>query len=82
MTIIFLSDGGHNSGGNIDLLLKKLKGVPQGMKINMICMGVGKGFPTTISMILKEKYHTGDSQMPALFLMEYISEKAFDLKFK
>lgn len=33
-------------------------------------------------MVLKEKYHTGDPSLPAIFLIEYCSENAFELKFK
>lgn len=80
-TIIFISDGGHNTGGNIDQLLTTLEGNKHKIKINFVCLGVGSGFPTRISMILKEKYHTGDPSMPAIFLIEYISENAFELKF-
>lgn len=32
-------------------------------------------------MNLREKYHTGDESIPALFLIEYTSEIAFKNKF-
>ena len=76
-TVIFISDGGHNVGGNIDELLTKLKGNHRQLKLNFICLGVGKGFPTKISMTLKEKYHCGDPSMPSIFLIEYCSDEAF-----
>jgi len=61
--------------------LTSLKGNHKKAKINFICLGVGSGFPTRISMILKEKYHNGDPSVPAIFLIEYVSENAFELKF-
>lgn len=77
ITVIFISDGQHNSGGDIYPLLNKLNGNHRGIRINFICLGVRKQFPTKISMILKEKYHTGDPGLPAIFLIEHSSEKAF-----
>lgn len=38
--------------------MQKLKG-NTGHIINFICLGVGAGFPTFISMRLREKYHNG-----------------------
>lgn len=32
-------------------------------------------------MILKEKYHSGDPSLPAIFLIEYCSDEAFKIKF-
>jgi len=44
-------------------------------------LGIGKDFPTFISMELRKKYHTGDESIPAIFLIEYPSELAFKNKF-
>ncbi len=82
LVIIFISDGGHNSGGDIKTLLKKLKGNVDKRSINFICLGVGKGFPTFLSMELKELYHNGDLTLPAIFLIEFVSEKAYTIKFE
>ena len=61
-------------------MLPKLNGTNR--KLNFLCLGVGKSFPTYISMTLREKYHTGDASLPAIFLIEYITEEAFRLKFE
>lgn len=82
VVVLFISDGGHNVGGDIKSLLPKLKGNKDNRKINFLCLGVGKSFPTYISMTLREKYHTGDQTLPAIFLIEFITEKAFELKFE
>lgn len=51
-------------------------------RINFICLGIQKGFPTFISMRLRELYHNGDDNVPALYLIEYVSEKALFNKFE
>ena len=81
LTVLFISDGAHNSGGSINTLLPKLKGNTDGRKINFLCLGVGKSFPTFIAMTLREKYHTGDMTIPAIFMIEFITEKAYEIKF-
>jgi translation elongation factor EF-1alpha len=48
--------------------IKKLT-APGGVNINLICMGVGSGFPTFVGMELREKYHKGLSSIPACFLV-------------
>lgn len=59
----------------------KLKG-GQGRDIIFLCLGIQSGFPTKISMHLRELYHTGDETIPAIYLIEYASEKAFFNKFE
>ena len=59
----------------------KLKG-GLGKDITFLCLGIKSGFPTFISMKLRELYHTGDEKIPAVFLIEYASEKAFFNKFQ
>lgn len=72
-TIIFISDGQDTAHGNkLTERMKSLKG-GQGRKINFICLGIQSGFPTSISMTLRELYHMGDSAIPALYLIEYAS---------
>lgn len=81
-TVIFISDGQDTaSGATLPDKLKKLKG-GDGRKINFICLGIQSGFPTSVSMTLRELYHLGDSAIPALYLIEYASEKAFFNKFE
>ena len=63
-------------------LKKKLKGNTRGIYINFLCLGIEAGFPTFLSMKLREMYHTGDPTIPAVFLIEYSSEKAFFNKFE
>lgn len=53
-----------------------------GHKINFCCLGVQSGFPTFLSMRLRQLYHRGDENVPALYLIEYVSEKAFFNKFE
>lgn len=40
------------------------------IKINFLTVGVGSGFPTTIAMSLRNLYHTGEVNIPPLFLLE------------
>ena len=47
-----------------------------------MCLGVQSGFPTFISMFLRELYHRGDATCPSIFLIEYSSDKAFFNKFQ
>lgn len=61
--------------------MKGLKG-GQGRDITMLCLGIQSGFPTKMSMDIRELYHTGDEKIPALYLIEYASEKAFFNKFE
>ena len=60
----------------------QLKGNLLNHRINFICLGVEKGFPTNLSMNLRELYHRGDPQIPAIYLIEYSSEQAFFNKFE
>ena len=59
-----------------------MKGNFKGSYLNFLCLGVESGFPTFLSMNLRDKYHTGDATIPAIFLIEYASEKAFFNKFE
>ncbi len=78
---MFISDGQDTvHGGNLATKMKSLVG-GKGRKINFICLGIQSGFPTSVSMALRELYHSGDSAIPALYLIEYASEKAFFNKF-
>ena len=61
--------------------MKKLRG-GLGRDITLICLGIQSGFPTKIAMDIRELYHTGDEKIPALYLIEYASEKAFFNKFE
>lgn len=79
--VIFLSDGQDTCNSNLQEKLKTLKG-GQGRKITFMCLGVQSGFPTFISMYLREIYHTGDATVPSIFLVEYSSDKAFFNKFQ
>jgi hypothetical protein len=80
--VIFLSDGQDNcNGGKLQEKLKTLKG-GAGRKITFMCLGVQSGFPTFISMYLREIYHTGDATCPSIFLVEFSSDKAFFNKFQ
>lgn len=45
-------------------------------------MGIENEFPTVLSMRLRDLYHKGDPQIPALYLIEHASEQAFFNKFE
>lgn len=81
ITVIFISDGDDMYPSTLSTRFAALKGHKEHM-INFICLGVGSEFPTFLSMRLREKYHTGDATLPAIFLIEYPSEKAFLNKFE
>lgn len=83
ITIVFISDGQDTTNGQAKLRekMKKLNG-GQGRDITMLCLGIQSGFPTKMSMDIRELYHTGDEKIPALYLIEYASEKAFFNKFE
>lgn len=61
ITIVFISDGQDTVNGEHKLLeqMKKLRG-GMGRDITMLCLGIQSGFPTKISMDIRELYHTGD----------------------
>lgn len=81
VTAIFISDGQDNNIHTLDARLKKLQGNLY-KKVNFICLGIEKGFPTFISMSLRQLYHKGDDTIPALYLIEFASDKAFFNKFE
>ena len=83
ITILFISDGEDTVNGEAKLKreMQKLKG-GRGRDITFLCLGIKNGFPTFISMELRKLYHTGDEKLPAVFLIEYASEKAFFNKFE
>lgn len=82
LTIIFISDGQDNNVRTIEARMQNLKGNPLNRSINFICLGVESGFPTSISMSLRQLYHRGDPQIPAIYLIEHASEQAFFNKFE
>lgn len=83
LTIVFISDGQDTCNGDRKIY-EKMKELQGGNKrsINFICLGIQSGFPTKLSMRLRELYHTGDETIPAVYLIEYASEKAFFNKFE
>lgn len=79
--VCFVSDGEDTCNSNLMERLKTLRG-RMGGKLTFMCVGVQSGFPTKVSMFLREKYHRGDSTVPSIFLIEYASDKAFFNKFQ
>jgi hypothetical protein len=75
VTIIFVSDG---CDSNSNTLEKRLKDLEENFKkidltqktIHFICIAVGKEFPTFISMKLRGIYHSGESTIPPVFLVD------------
>lgn len=82
LTVIFISDGQDSNLNALERKFKELKGNYNRRRLNFICLGIGSSFPTFLSMRLREKYHKGDETLPAIFLIEYPSEKAFLNKFE
>jgi hypothetical protein len=82
VTVIFISDGQDNNKTLCKKRLDKLKGSSKKNTINFLCIGIGKDFPTFVALQLREKYHNGDASIPAIFLIEYASRKAFTNKFE
>ncbi len=68
--MVFISDGEDtvNGEGNLVNAMAKLKG-GLGRDITFLCLGIQSGFPTKISMKLRELYHTGDETIPAIYLI-------------
>ena len=79
--VCFVSDGQDTCNSDVVNMLKKVKG-SMGRKLTFMCVGVQSGFPTKVSMFLREKYHTGDGSVPSIFLIEYAGDKAFFNKFQ
>lgn len=79
---MFISDGQDTTNGE-EKLLQKMKTLRGGLgrDITMLCLGIQSGFPTKMAMQIRELYHTGDEKIPAIYLIEYASEKAFFNKF-
>lgn len=80
--VIFISDGQDNSTIVLEKKLSKLQGKPLDQRIDFICLGIGKDFPTFVAMKLRKLYHGGEDSVPAIFLIEYVSEQAFTNKFE
>jgi hypothetical protein len=81
--VVFISDGDDTCNGGLNNLMNKLnslKGNTGRKNFNFMCVGVGAGFPTNVSMYLREKYHRGNEAVPSIFCIEYISELAFKNK--
>lgn len=81
LKVIFISDGQDNRLDTLQTRLDQLCGA-QGRDISFMCLGVLSGFPTFISMQLRQKYHTSDPTVPSVFLIEYSGQKAFFNKFQ
>ena len=75
ITIVFISDGNDTTNGGTDKVLQKMKSLRGGLgrDITLLCLGIQSGFPTKLSMQIRELYHTGDEKIPALYLIEYAS---------
>lgn len=83
MFVVFISDGDDTCNGGLDSMMNKLNqlaGNTGRKEFNFMCVGVGSGFPTRVSMYLRERYHRGNEAVPSIFCIEYISEKAFKNK--
>lgn len=79
---VFISDGEDNYINTVEERCNSLLKGSTKHRINFMCLGIQSGFPTFLSMKLRQIYHTGDGSIPALYLIEYASEKAFFNKFE
>ena len=83
VTVLFISDGEDNRLSTLEERMEKLKGnLSKQRQVNFICIGIGKKFPHLLSMRLRQLYHNGDENIPALYLIEYPGQKAFFNKFE
>jgi len=82
INVVFVSDGDDDNMKTVEercgIMLKGAKD----RRVNFICLGIQSGFPTFLAMKLRQIYHTGDKNIPAVFLIEFPSEKAFFNKFE
>lgn len=79
---VFISDGQDNYMNTVEQRCNSLLKGHMGYRINFMCLGIQSGFPTFLAMKLRQLYHTGDDNIPAIYLIEYASEKAFFNKFE
>lgn len=68
-TILFISDGCDNNQNTIQERVNNLSALDPALSVNVICLGVGTGFPTFISMDLRKKFHNGSISIPPVFLL-------------
>ncbi|CAD8210138.1 unnamed protein product [Paramecium octaurelia] len=71
LTVVFVSDG---QGSYDENQIKQ--GMPKVDNLNFICVGVGNGFPTHISMSLRALYHTGNLSIPPVFIVAVQEQQA------
>ncbi len=79
---VFISDGQDNQMSSVVKRCNDLLKGSLNRRVNFICLGIQSGFPTFLAMKLRQLYHTGDGNIPAIYLIEYASEKAFFNKFE
>ncbi|CAD8125860.1 unnamed protein product [Paramecium sonneborni] len=70
LTVVFVSDG---QGDYDERAIKQ--NMPNVGNLNFICVGVGNEFPTHISMSLRSLYHTGNLQIPPVFIVDVNDQK-------
>jgi hypothetical protein len=81
VTVLFISDGQDNYQEKLEERLSRLNNNHHHY-LNFICLGIKSEFPTFLAMRLRQLYHRGDPNVPAVYLVEYPSEKAFFNKFE
>lgn len=69
-TIIFASDGSDSSGRSFTDHLSRVGYNFDTTGIEFICVGVGNGFPTTVSLTLRNKLHSGRGTIPSVFKID------------
>lgn len=66
--ILFISDGEDNDSSSMSARIKEMK-MLENVQIKLLCIGVGKNFPTFLSMELRLKYHNDSPSIPPVFLV-------------
>ena len=82
INVVFVSDGDDDNMKTVEERCGAMLKGAKDRRVNFICLGIQSGFPTFLAMKLRQIYHTGDKNIPAVFLIEFPSEKAFFNKFE
>ena len=66
-----MSDGRDTTGTPVAQLAKTCASLPfPRHALNVVCWGIGSGFPTALSMTIRQELHTGPNSTPPLVLLE------------
>ena len=63
-----------DNGGKLENLMKEQLGFKNKKNCLFLCLAVGSSFPTFLSMELRRIYHTSDSNIPPVFLINNVQD--------